>query len=623
MPSKYRKLAAELKRTPEQLVPPAFQFLFERQKRYIVPYGGRSSAKSWSVARVLLQRGTERKELILCARESQSSIKESAYRLLCDQIRALELEDFYAIGADRIVGTNGTEFIFEGLYRNAERLKSYEGVTIVWVEEAHRVSERSWEDLIPTIRKAGSQFFITFNPSQADDPVWQRFIASDRPDVIAQRVTWRDNPFISAETIAEKDWCAATDIDQFRHVWEGEFRTVTEAQILRGKYVSQPFDVNPRWSGPHYGLDFGFSQDPTAGTVCYIDDDERVLYVAREFWKLGADIDALPSALEAAMPGVSRHTLYCDCARPESISYIARHGISGARPAEKWSGSIDDGVAYLRSFSRIVIHPDCVHTLDEANRYSFKVDRLTGNPLPEVEDKHNHCIDSIRYGLSPLIRNLPAGGYFNRAGLLVNGEPVQGVPLQRPWKIYGSMAVTDRPGTAIATCLWAIAPHTTPYLTLLDWDIAELEEVCSIEWMAAAFGRLAELRDAWQPHEPSLVLNIESPQLFEALRTPASEYLRAQGAPAHCDLQVTARIPGKTLEERASVLRTTVNGGNFVKLHLDAYGKELTHRSVTANHLVNQVLGFRPGADTGQELAAAFLMGCTMAADKSRWPQEL
>jgi len=607
-------------RSRDALVPPAFQFLWE-PKRFIVAYGGRASAKSWSVARTLLVRGTEEKHLILCARESQSSIKESSYRLLCAQVRALDLEDFYAIGADKLTGRNGTEIIFEGLFRNAERLKSYEGVSLVWVEEAHRVSERSWEDFVPTIRKAGSQIYITFNPSQADDPVWQRFVASERPEVVARRVSWRDNPFLSAESIAEKDWCAATDIDQYRHVWEGEFRTVTEAQILRGKYVSQTFDVDPRWSGPHYGLDFGFSQDPTAGTACYIDDEERVLYVAREFWKLGCDIDALPDALEAAMPGVGDHTVYCDSARPESISYLARHGVPRARPAEKWSGSVDDGIAYLRSFSRIVIHADCQHTLDEANRYSFRVDRLTGVPLPEPEDKHNHLIDSLRYGLSPLIRNQPSGGYFSRAALLDRGDPVEGYGTSRPQMVFATAALSDRPGGAVGFAFWCLSPHHGHYLVLLDYDLAEVDEACSAQRLGRVFARLAELREEWRPLEAGAALYAEEGELYDAL-APAVLELSEQLAAAELPfLRIESEsLPAGSLDDRAAAVRTPVNSGTFVKFARSAYSRQATHRSVTANHLVSQVLGYRPGAGAPRELAAAFVFGCCVSYDRHRRP---
>jgi len=614
-----RLLSAALRRSRAELVPPAFQFLWD-QKRFVVAYGGRASAKSWSVARMLLIRGTERKHLILCARESQSSIKESAYRLLCDQVRALDLENFYTISADKLTGRNGSEIIFEGLFRNAERLKSYEGVTIAWVEEAHRVSERSWEDLIPTIRKPGSQIYITFNPSQQDDPVWQRFVASMRPDAVARRVSWRDNPFLSSETIAEKDWCAATDIDQFQYVWEGEFRTVTEAQILRGKYVSQTFDVDPSWSGPYFGLDFGFSQDPTAGTVCYIDDTQRVLYVAREFWKLGCDIDALPGALERALPGAGRNTVYCDSARPESISYIARNGVPGARSAEKWPGSIDDGVSYLRSFAKIVIHTDCTHTLDEANRYSYKVDRLTGNPLPEVEDKHNHNIDSIRYALSPLIRNKAAGGsYFSRSSLLVNGEPVA-LPLTdgRTGNVAVLAAITEQPGSALALVYITFNNKIGWPLLILDWQLVEFSDL-SESLLIDAFNHAQELRELTRASSLATPLLAEG-ALFNAIKTVGSQLVTPR-TPWNI-AQLDAKELPATLDERAAAARELVNLGLSVKLAYPAYARQSVFRAVSGNHLTTQLFGYKPGIrDADQSLIAAFILaccGCLLDAPRQR-----
>src|SRR5262249_6161140 len=162
--------------------------------------------------------------------------------------------------------------------------------------------------------------------------------------------------------------------------------------------------------------------DPSAAVRCYIDDDTRTLYVTHEYWELGTDIDALPGALESAIPGIGRHVVYADSARPESTSYLARNGIPTARSAEKWPGSVDDGIAYLRAFAKIVVSPSCKHLLDECGSYNFKTDRLTGVPLPDPEDKNNHLIDALRYALSPLIRNLPVGGYLSRSALLVDGE---------------------------------------------------------------------------------------------------------------------------------------------------------------------------------------------------------
>ncbi len=225
---------------------------------------------------------------VLCCREIQGSIKESAYRLLSDQIGLLELDDFYSIGADRIVGRNGTEFFFEGLRYNASKIRSYEGVDVVWVEEAQLVSELSWETLLPTIRKAGSRFYVSFNPLTRSDPVLKRFVENQPPNAVVRKMRYRDNPHFSPEAEAERVWLKRTDPDAYRHVWEGFPREVSDALILRGKYAVEEFEVSPRWAGPYHGLNYGFSRDPTAAVRCYIDDETRALYVSHELWALAA-----------------------------------------------------------------------------------------------------------------------------------------------------------------------------------------------------------------------------------------------------------------------------------------------------------------------------------------------
>jgi len=124
-----------------------------KKSRYKVLYGGRGGAKSWGIARALLILGAKKQMRILCAREYQTSIKDSVHKLLCDQIEALGLLGFYEITQATIRGANGTEFAFIGLKNNPTNIKSFEGVDICWVEEAQTVSRLSWNILIPTIRK--------------------------------------------------------------------------------------------------------------------------------------------------------------------------------------------------------------------------------------------------------------------------------------------------------------------------------------------------------------------------------------------------------------------------------------------------------------------------------------
>ena len=606
-------LNGELTRSRDTLVPPAFQFLWSIT-RFLVAFGGRASAKSWSIARILIVLAHEQPRRILCTREIQGSIRESAYRLLVDQIHMLGLDDEFDIGADSITHKNGSRFFFEGLRYNTSRIRSYESIDICWVEEAQSVSEFSWETLLPTIRKPGSRFFISFNPLSVDDPVLKRFVTATPPGCIARKVSYLDNPHFSAESEAERAWLEKTDYDSYRHVWLGETRTISDAQILKGKFVVEGFGIDSSWAGPYFGVDFGFSKDPSAGIRCHIDDSTRTLYISKEFWKLGCDIDALPGALEEAIPEISRHVVYCDSSRPETISYLSRNGLANARAAEKWPGSVDDGVMFLRSFAKIVIDPACVHVIDECRSYSFKTDRLTGAVLPEVEDKHNHCIDAIRYALHTLIRNQAPGGFISRTALLCNGQPVDSVVCSQT--IFSVLATTPRAGTAAGLVTFVTSPaDEKPCLTVIDWAIGEIDEVLKIEWLEAAYTRLKALAREWK------VLSSEWPEL----RVDLDEFgesafdLAANEFAAHQDLAKVVNVtkidrdsdePLLSLDDRAQLVRSAINGGQLVKIGRAAYAKQVTHRSSTTNHLTSQVLSYRPGAkDTAQELVAAFLLG--------------
>jgi phage terminase large subunit len=609
----FKRLAAALGRQRDTVVPPAFQFLWENA-RFIVPYGGRSSAKSWSIARVLLVMGHEAPLRVLCCREIQSSIKESAYRLLADQVEMLGLSDFYEVGADSIEGKNGTRFFFEGLRYNTSRIRSIEGVTTVWVEEAQSVSDMSWETLLPTVRKAGSRFFISFNPMAADDPVMRRFVEHTPPRTIVRKVSYLDNPYFSAESEAERAWLEQTDADAYRHVWLGYPRTVSDAQILRGKYFAEPFEISPSWSGPHHGLDFGFSADPSAAVRCYIDDASRTLYVSHEYWKLREEIDALPDALEYAIPGISRHVVHADSARPETVSYLQRHGIPNCRSAAKWSGSVDDGIMFLRSFSRIVIDPSCKHLLDECARYSFKCDRLTGLPLPEPLDAHNHCVDSLRYALSPLIRSQPSSSFFSRSALLVKGSPVE--PPVCSQGVFGVLATSPRAGSAAGLVIFSTSPaDVAPRLIVCDWDLVEIDEAMSIAWLQTAQQRVTECAKTFR------MLSLQYPGIYVecddlglAIFDLCDDHASRQHSPETminvCKIERDQGTPIPQLDDLAASARPVVNGGQRLKFSAPALARQVTHRATSTNHLFSQILSYQPGVkDMPQELTTAFCIG--------------
>lgn len=205
---------------------------------------------------------------------------------------------------------------------------------------------------------------------------------------------------------AERAYLQRVDDDAYRHVWLGAVNKVSDALIFKGKFVVEEFTPQPHWSTYH-GMDFGHSVDPCAAIRCHVAD--RVLYISAEFWALRCGLEELAALIEAAMPGSCRARLYCDSSRPESIAFIVRHGFPNAIAAPKWSGSVVDGILFLRSFERIVISPACPRTLHEFRSYQYVVDRLTGQPTTEPKDADNHLIDAARYGLSSLIRQSNAG----------------------------------------------------------------------------------------------------------------------------------------------------------------------------------------------------------------------
>ena len=240
--------------------PGKLAFLFA-PSRYKVCYGGRGAGRSWGFARALLIKAWEQPLRILCAREIQNSILDSVHYLLSVQINLMGYEGFYQVDKDSIRGKNGSEFIFAGLrQQDVGKLKSLEGVDIAWVEEAETTSRKSWEVLIPTIRKEDSEIWVTFNPALETDETYRRFVLEPPDDAIVQKITWRDNPFLPEVLRKEKDSLAIKDYERYLNIWEGQCSTVTEGAIFgkemvnakdEGRLTNVPYDpallVNTYW----------------------------------------------------------------------------------------------------------------------------------------------------------------------------------------------------------------------------------------------------------------------------------------------------------------------------------------------------------------------------------------
>lgn len=379
-------------------IPPAFNGICEPH-RYKVYYGGRGAAKSWAVASALLAISLQKQCRILCTRELQKSIADSVHRLLLDMIYRYHLENYFTVTQTSVTSIIGSEFIFAGLRSNIGEIKSMEGIDICWVEEAQKVSENSWRVLIPTIRTDGSEIWVTFNPVDDTDPTYKRFITNPPWDALIQKVSWRDNPYFPETLLKELEYDKRIDHEKYLHVWEGETRKISEALVFAGKWAVDVFDA-PVGTVYYYGADWGFSQDPSVLIRCFI--QENKLYIENEAYGVGVDIDKTPEMFDT-VPDARKWEIVADSARPETISYMVRNGFK-MRSAMKGAGSVEDGIAHLRSFEKIIVHERCIHTAYELANYSYKVNKLSGQVMPILEDAHDHCIDSLRYALEPVMR---------------------------------------------------------------------------------------------------------------------------------------------------------------------------------------------------------------------------
>jgi phage terminase large subunit len=405
--------AGKMSKTAKLELPPKMVPIFQDDARYRVTHGGRGSGKTRGKALMIAVDGYRLGRsgvsgVMLCAREHLNSLEESSMQEVKDAIRSVPwLDAYYEIGEKYIRSKDRRiNFIFSGLRHNIDAVKSKARILRAWIDEAERVSEVAWRTLLPTVRSQGdwwqSEIWISYNPESEDSATHRRFRANPSPDCKIAQLNWNDNPWfpevLNRERLEDKKFRPET----YDHVWEGDFLTLTDAQVFRNRFRVSEFTPLQDWSGPYFGLDFGYAKDPTAGVKLWIKDNR--LYIEYELHKVGLDIDQTVSACARALPQSTMHTVRCDSARPETIAYLVNHGMPAAVGAKKGRGSVEDGIEYMKSFEEIIIHPRCLNAIEEFTKYSYKTDALSGDILPKVEDKWNHIIDACRYGLEPMIR---------------------------------------------------------------------------------------------------------------------------------------------------------------------------------------------------------------------------
>lgn len=375
--------------------------------RYRCAYGGRGSGKSYTFAYMAAVWGAIEPLRILCTREIQASIKESFHAELKRVIESTPwLRAQYDLGKDYLRGHNGTEFLFRGLRHSIQGIKSTADIDLCIVEEAEDVPESAWNDLEPTIRAEKSEIWVIWNPKSPHSPVDFRFRKHPPHNGIIREINHWDNPWftdrLEGQRLRDKE---IKSPEEYAHIWEGAYQTVSDAQILKDKFSVEKFTIDSTFSGPYYGLDYG-TTNPTALIELYRKKDH--LYVTKELYKPNLEVGNLGTTLLAYFPNLANSVVYADNARPELTRHLQSNGIPLIESAPKWPGSVADGISHLRSYKQIIIHPDCENFLHECQNYQYAVDKYTEEPIPDrIVDANNHLIDAARYALTPMIRTTP------------------------------------------------------------------------------------------------------------------------------------------------------------------------------------------------------------------------
>ena len=372
-------------------------FLTDYSHRFEVYYGGAGSGKSVFITQKILIKALTQKRKVLIMRKVGSTLKDSCWQLVLDTLSQFQLFSFCNINKSvmTIELPNGSVLLFKGM-DDSEKIKSITGITDIWVEEATEFGEEDIEQLNLRLRAKASylQMLFSFNPVSKANWVYKRWFKDGTiitDDTVIHQSTYKDNRFLPDDYVATIEKMARTNPTYYRIYALGEFASLDKL-VFNNWSVGRIEDARD-WD-LLCGLDFGFTNDPTAFVVSFLKD--RTLYVSREYVKTGLLNDQIATVIREL--GFSKSTIIGDSAEVKSIEELRRAGLYRIYPATKGQGSVLQGIQKLQQYD-IVVDPDCEHVITELQNYAWKKDRATGEYINEPIDEFNHCIDALRYSL--------------------------------------------------------------------------------------------------------------------------------------------------------------------------------------------------------------------------------
>lgn len=383
--------------------------------------GGRGSTKSsFCAIEVVLGIISDPKANALCLRKVGDTVRKSLLPTLLWAINTLgltQLFDHTKSPTEITYLPTGQKIIMTGL-DDPSKLKSIKVekgyLKILWFEElADFNGMEEIRNVRQSVVRGGEKFIVlaSYNPPKDPNSWVNKECTKDIPDRMVHDSNYLDVPrhWLGEQFFKDAESLKSVDPDKYEHEYMGIATGQSERLVFHGKWEEKAFKTPPvseiYQSRFFYGVDWGFANDPTVMTRCFIvkDLEGSDLYIDYEVGGVGVEFGELPDLFDA-VPDAKMWKIYADCSRPETISYMANRGYNIAG-AKKWDGSVKEGIEYIRSFRRIYIHPRCRKTIEEFKNYSYKVDKNTQDILPVLVQGFDHHCDSLRYGLSDYIRN--------------------------------------------------------------------------------------------------------------------------------------------------------------------------------------------------------------------------
>ena len=379
-------------------------YLEDFSTRFIVFYGGAGSGKSFFCAQRLIYKALKSRRKILVLRKVNRTTKASTFQLLLDVLSQFNILNYCKVNRTdfTIELPNGSMFLCMGL-DDPEKIKSITGLTDAWLEEATEFTLDDFSQVNLRVRDPNAEnqeICLSFNPVSKASWCYLQFFAENpeleefRKTVRVVHTNYLDNPHLPQDYIDALLMMKATNEVYYKIYALGEFGSLDK--LVYNNWQKMDFDPANIKGQLLCGLDFGYTNDPTAFVSSYLVENERRIYVFKEWGGTGYLNDAIADQIREM--GFAKSIIIADSAEQKSIEEIRRKGIQRIKPCVKGQGSILQGIQKLQQYE-LIIHPSCVNIIEELENYSWKKDKATNEYINEPVDAYNHYLDSLRYSL--------------------------------------------------------------------------------------------------------------------------------------------------------------------------------------------------------------------------------